>query len=502
MTNNLTETPIKILLVYPMYPDTFWGFKYALKFINKKATMPPLGLVTVASLLPKKWQKKLVDLNIGSLKTKDILWADYIFISAMSVQEKSVNEIIKKCKLLNKKIVAGGPLFTEEYENFPEVDYLVLNEAEITLPQFINDLNNGTAKKIYETSGFSNIAETPVPDFSLVKASKYAELNIQYSRGCPFNCEFCDVTALFGHRVRTKSTNQIILELENIYNSGWRGNVFFVDDNFIGKPKVLKNDLLPAMIKWMETKNYPFTFSTEASINLSDDTELMNMMIQAGFNSVFIGIETPDNASLSECGKTQNMNRDILNSVKKIQNQGMEVSAGFIVGFDHDSPSIFQRQINFIQESGIMTAMVGLLNAPKKTRLYNRLKNEGRILNEISGNNTDFSLNFIPKMNIQQLLNGYKEIIRNIYSSKPYYKRMLNLLKRFPTNYRNRQRITPSTIMSFLRTIFVIGIFNSHQKYYWLLFFWSLFNRPKLLPIAIKYSVYGYHFRKIFKDIL
>ncbi|NOY50284.1 MAG: B12-binding domain-containing radical SAM protein [Chlorobi bacterium] len=371
---------MNILLVYPQYPDTFWSFKHALKFVSKKAVNPPLGLITVASLLPKYWQKKLIDLNIESLKTKDILWADYVFISAMNVQSKSVIEIIDKCNSLNKKIVAGGPLFTENPDTFPKVDHFVLNEAEITLPEFLDDLINRKPKRVYQSEKFADLRTSPLPDYSLVKISKYNTLNLQYTRGCPFNCEFCDITALLGHKVRAKSTGQIINELDAIYKTGWQKNIFFVDDNFIGDKKVLKNELLPAIIEWMESRNHPFTFSTEASINLSDDDELMDLMTKAGFSTVFIGIETTEEASLSECGKSQNKNRNLVQSVLNIQKKGLEVLGGFILGFDNDSPSIFQKQIDFIQETGIISAMVGLLNAPKKTMLYKRLKDEGRII--------------------------------------------------------------------------------------------------------------------------
>jgi len=227
----------------------------------------------------------------------------------MSVQIKSVFQVIHRCKSLGKRIVAGGPLFTEDYEKFEEVDHLVLNEAEITLPLFMEDLQNGIPKKIYQTSEFADITQSPSPDYSLIRLSDYSSKSIQYSRGCPFNCEFCDITGLLGHKMRTKTTTQISTELENLYNLGWRGDIFFVDDNFIGKKHVLKKDLLPAMVKWMEEHKNPFTFSTEASVNLSDDPELMNLMTHAGFSSVFVGIETPQESSLVECNKVQNRNR-------------------------------------------------------------------------------------------------------------------------------------------------------------------------------------------------
>jgi radical SAM superfamily enzyme YgiQ (UPF0313 family) len=490
-----------ILFVYPKCPDTYWSFSHALKFISKKAANPPLGLLTVAALVPDYWEKKLIDLNVTSLKDKDLLWADYVFISAMSIQQDSAVEIIKRCKALGKKTVAGGPLFTELYEEFEEVDHLVLNEAEITLPEFLNDLENGSPKKIYRTTNYASIDSTPIPDYSLIKHSRYAFMGIQYSRGCPFNCEFCDITALFGNKVRTKTSQQIIAELDSLLALGWRGNVFFVDDNFIGDKHKLKTDLLPAMHTWMKKHHYPFNFSTEASINLADDEKLMKMLVTAGFSKVFVGIETTEDLSLAECNKKQNRSRDLIQSVKTIQTSGIEVSAGFIVGFDNDTPSVFQHQIDFIQRSGIITAMVGLLNAPKKTRLYERLENEGRITNDWSGDNTNYSLNFIPKMNLQDLMNGYQKIIQGVYSAKAYYQRVMSFLKKYNPPMKEQKNISFIKLIALFKSMMIIGVINKNRKYYWGLFFWSLFTRPKVFPLAVTYSIYGYHYRKVFKDL-
>ena len=492
----------KVLLVYPNYPDTFWGFKYALKFIFKKATYPPLGLLTIATMLPKKWKKKLVDMNVEKLSDKDIKWADYVFISAMIVQKESVKKIINKCKEFGVKVVAGGPLFTAEHEDFENVDYFVLNEAEITLPLFLEDLKKGCLKHIYASKEFPNIKDTPIPSWELINIKKYSSMNIQYSRGCPFNCEFCDITTLFGRKVRTKSRNQILAELESLYSRGWRGGVFFVDDNFIGNKIKLKKDILPAIIEWMEQKKYPFSFSTEASINLSDDEELMQLMTQAGFNAVFIGIETPDEKSLVECGKFQNKNRDLVGCVKKIQKFGLEVQGGFIVGFDNDNASIFDRQIKFIQKSGIVTAMVGLLNAPKHTRLYNRLKKENRLLKKFSGNNTDSSLNFIPKMNYTKLIKGYKKIIKGIYSPKPYYKRVKRFLKEYNPVKKGTFQFKFNYLGALFGSMLRLGIIGKERIHYWKLFFWCLFRRPQLFPLAITFAIYGFHFRKIFGEYI
>jgi radical SAM superfamily enzyme YgiQ (UPF0313 family) len=487
---------MKILLVYPKYPETFWSFKYALKFISKKASFPPLGLLTIASMLPKEWEKKLIDMNVTLLTDKDIKWADYVFISAMTVQKNSVKEIIKRCKELKVKIVAGGPLFTTNYEEFDDIDYFVLSEAENTLFSFLNDLEKGCAQHIYISKEWPDIRKTPFPDWTLINMKKYASMSIQYSRGCPYNCEFCDIPTLNGHIPRTKDKDQIIGELNAIYKQGWRGGVFFVDDNFIGNRKKLKSEILPHLIDWMKQNKYPFTFFTEASINMSDDDELMHLMVEAGFNKVFIGIETPNEKSLTECNKFQNKNRDLLYCIRKIQNQGLEVQGGFIVGFDNDPPSIFERQINFIQKSGIVTAMVGLLNAPKGTKLYYRLKKENRLLSDISGDNTDFSLNFIPKMNHDTLIEGYKKILNTIYSPKHFYRRIIILLKQYKPKHK-KTAFKFHYLKAFFKSIWHLGIKGKERLHYWKLIFWTLVRRPRLFPLAITFAIYGFHFRKI-----
>ena len=491
---------MNILLVYPQYPDTYWSFKHALKFISKKASNIPLGLITIAPLLPDSWNKKLIDLNVVRLRDKDIKWADYVYISAMSVQLASVKQVIERCRQLGTKTVAGGPLFTEEFEKFAEIDHLVLNEAEITLPLFIEDLKNGRPNKIYQSDKFADITKSPLPDYSLLKTGKYATAGIQYSRGCPFDCEFCDITALFGRHVRTKTSAQIIAELDQLLHIGWRGSVFFVDDNFIGHKKKLKDELLPAVIAWMESNNNPFYFITEASINLADDRDLIDMMVKAGFAKVFVGIETPEESCLMECNKLQNNNRDLIDCVSVIQRSGIEVFGGFIVGFDNDPPNIFQRQIDFIQKSGIITAMVGLLNAPRLSKLYRRLKNEGRITDEFTGDNTDYSINFVPVMDKDELLKGYQKIIQSIYSCKAYYARMLLFLKQY-----DPPSVTPMSlnkVMALIKSIVLIGILKKNRLYFWKIFFWSIFNKPKVFPLAVTYSIYGYHFRRVFRDVI
>ncbi|MGA2107151.1 MAG: DUF4070 domain-containing protein [Syntrophorhabdales bacterium] len=495
---------MNILLVYPKYPDTFWSFKHALRFISKKALHPPLGLLTVAAMLPVEWEKRLIDMNTDSIRDRDLLWADCVFIGAMAVQKKSANELIARCKAAGIKIVAGGPLFTASPDEFPDVDHLVLDEAENSLPPFLEDMARGKAQRIYRSGAFPELDKTPTPLWNLIKMRRYFSMNLQYSRGCPFSCEFCDITTLYGNHTRTKSAQQIVDELEALYKAGWRGSVFFVDDNFIGNKKRLKEQVLPAMVLWMKKRRHPFDFSTEASINLADDEPLMRQMIRAGFDSVFVGIETPDDKSLKECSKFQNTNRDLVASVKRIQEIGLRVRAGFIVGFDSDSPDIFDRQIKFVQESRIVTAMVGMLNAPGGSRLYQRLQKEGRLGKEITGDNTDFTTNVVPLMGYEKLFDGYKRIINGIYSPRMYYERVKAFLKEYRPLEKRRSRFHFGSVRFNLRyldapfkTLVVLGIKDNARLYYWKLLLWSLLTRPRLLPMAITYHVYGFHFRRV-----
>lgn len=492
-----SKVTMKILLVYPEFPDTFWSFKHALKFIRKKAGSPPLGLLTVAALLPDAWEKRLVDLNVISLTHKDLAWADYVFISAMIVQRDAARALIARCKQAGVKVVAGGPLFTMEYEQFPEVDHFVLNEAELTLPLFLTDLTKGHAQPLYATTEYPDIQQTPVPLWPLADLKYYDTVSIQFSRGCPFSCDFCNVTSLLGHRPRTKTATQIISELDSIYALGWRQGIFFVDDNFIGNKKQIKSEVLPALIEWRKGKR-GMPFSTEASINLADDPELISLMTQAGFTTVFVGIETPNEDSLTECSKNQNKDRDLVESVKQLQRAGLQVQGGFIVGFDNDPPSIFQQQVDFIQKSGIVTAMVGLLQAPLGTRLYARMQQEDRLMNDFSGDNVDGSTNIIPKMGAEALREGYRKLLGQIYAPQFYYERVLTFLREYhPPKIRSHP--DPQYILALGRSIFHLGIRGVERAQYWRLFFWTLFRRPRLFPLAITLAIMGFHFRQVTK---
>jgi radical SAM superfamily enzyme YgiQ (UPF0313 family) len=491
---------MNILLVYPEFPDTFWSFKHALRFVQKKASSPPLGLITVAAMLPTHWNQRLIDMNVRVLKDRDLDWADMIFLSAMVVQRSSAQEVIARCKAKGVKVVAGGPLFTGECDRFPDVDHFILNEGELTLPPFLADLEAGTPQHIYTTEDFADLSTTPLPRYGLVEMQKYDTMAIQFSRGCPYNCDFCNITALLGYRPRTKYAAQIIAELDQLYALGWRRNIFFVDDNFIGNKKVLKQEVLPALIEWRKDKQ-GCQFITEASINLADDEQLMNLMVAAGFKSVFVGIETPDEMSLEECHKVQNKGRNLVESVKRMHQKGLQVMGGFIVGFDSDTPAIFQRQIEFIQEAGIVTAMVGLLQAPYGTKLYSRMEREGRLTDEMTGDNVDGSTNIIPKMDIKLLKRGYDQILSNIYGPKLFYERV----KTFLQHYQPAEapvRLEWVELMAFFRSVYYLGIRGIERVHYWRLFFWTLKNYPQKFAMAITFSIYGYHFRKVWEQQL
>lgn len=486
---------MNILLIYPEFPDTFWSFKHALKLAHKRASSPPLGLLTIAAMLPREWGKRLVDLNVTRLTAKDLAWADAAFVSAMLVQRESARTIIGRCRQAGLRVVAGGPLFTSEHEQFEEVHHFVLNEGELTLPPFLADLAQGEPKRLYASSKFADIEQSPTPLWELADMRRYAAMSLQYSRGCPFQCEFCNVTTLFGHQCRTKSTAQVLTELDGLYRQGWRGSVFFVDDNFIGNKRHLKSDLLPALIEWQKTKD-GLAFYTEASINLADDEELVAMMVRAGFDTVFIGIETPSEASLAESGKLQNQRRNLVEDVKRLQRAGLQVQGGFIVGFDSDTPAIFQKQIDFIQRSGIVTAMVGLLHALPGTRLYERLKGEDRLLSDSTGDNVSISTNIIPRMSLETLQEGYKLILRTIYSPKSYYQRVKAFLQEFRPP-KTRSALSFHYKLALFHSMYRLGVVGKERLYFWKVMLWTLFHRPRLFRQAVTLAIYGHHFRTI-----
>ena len=486
---------MNVLLLYPEFPETFWSLKHALRFVRKRAVIPPLGLLTVAAMLPPQWNKRLVDLNIHPLSNADLAWAQLVMISGMVVQRESAKALIARCKAAGLTIIAGGPLFSSEYESFDLVDHFVLGEAELSLPPFLADWEQGTAQRLYRAEGFADLHSTPIPLWELADLRYYACTGIQFSRGCPFDCDFCNVTAMFGRRPRTKTAAQVRAELEALQRSGWRGSIFFVDDNLIGNKRELKRDLLPVLVQWQQERG-PFTFNTQVSINLADDPPLMTAMAGAGFDTVFIGIETPDNSSLAECSKSQNRNRDLVADVQRLHNAGLQVQGGFIVGFDSDQPSIFQRQIDFIQKSGIMTAMVGRLQAIPGTRLYDRMKRAHRLVGTATGDNVDGTSNIVPTMDPRVLQQGYEAILKSIYSPKQYYRRLRTFLKEYhapPVH----TRLTFGRVLAGAMATWRLGFVGKERFHYWRMLLWTSLHRPRNVPLAIQLVICGYHYRRI-----
>jgi len=489
---------MNILLLYPEMPDTFWSMKHFLKLIGKKSSYPPLGLLTIAKLLPEDWEKNLLDLNVDSPNEEMIMQADLVFISAMNVQEEYANKAIALCKKLGKKIVAGGPLFTHEHSKFPEVDYFVLNEAELTLPLFLEDSQNGEPNKLYATKEFADVTTSPLPDWSLIDLKKYAYAIVQYSRGCPYMCDFCDVTALFGRRPRTKTATQIMDELNTILDRGTPEVILFADDNLIGNRVDLKKNLLPALIEWRSNHKYAPGFATQVSINLADDEELMQMMIDAGFRHIFVGIESVDEESLEGSRKTQNLRRSLYTNVKFLQSRGFIVTGGFIVGFDADKETIFKGLVDFIQESGIVIATVNILKAPPGTELYDRMLREERLIEpfDFDENKT----NIITKMNKEVLYAGYKEILDNIYNPQKVYERANTFLSIYG-NYHSanpiRKKVTLNDLMTFLRMVFYSGLLGTERYYFWKLVIKTFISNRKYVVHPFLFSALMHHFKML-----
>ena len=488
---------MRVLLVNPEFPDTYWSFRHALPFEGKRSVFPPLGLLTVSGLLPKACERRLVDLNIEPLKNSQIEWADMVFITGMLAQKKSLHEVVERCRKLGKRIVLGGPYVTSTIEELPYADHIFQGEAETTLPQFFEDLENGTAKRTYKAAERPPLSITPIADFGLVNMKKYSCMSVQYSRGCPFSCEFCDIIEIYGRVPRTKSNQKILAEFDELKRLGWRGPVFIVDDNFIGNKKNVRL-LLPALVEWQKKHGYPFSLLTEASVNLADDDDLLTAMKDAGFRRVFLGIETPVEESLKEAQKSQNRG-DLLNSVRKIQNHGMEVMGGFIVGFDNDPDDIFERQIKFIRESAIPMAMVGMLNALPDTQLWKRLEKEGRLLgDDASGNNTVATLNFIPKMDAETLIAGYKQIMRTIYKPSEYYRRALDSLQRVPQDVPEAHQYHGlKAVKALLRIVFRLGVLDAERREFWRFFLGAARTHHDRMAELLRHAAMAYHFRKL-----
>lgn len=489
---------MNILLVSPRTPDTFWSFRHALRFVSRRASMPPLGLLTVAAMLPRTWSLRLVDLNVGRLQDGDLRWADYVMLGAMLVQRESVLEVARRCRALGKRVIAGGPLFTTSHESFPEIPHFVLGEAEEVMAEVVADLEAGTLKPVYRGTRWPALGHTPIPRWDLINFRHYVTMAVQFSRGCPFDCEFCDIIVMNGRVPRTKPAARLVEELEALRQAGWRDMVFLVDDNFIGDRR-RTGELLDALIEWRRRTRTTIGFLTEASVNLADDPALCARMVAAGFKKVFVGIETPSAESLEECRKRQNRG-DLVAAVHRLQQTGLEVMGGFIVGFDSDRSDIFKRQFEFIQRSGVATAMVGLLTALPQTRLWQRLQHEGRLASESTGNNTDAALNFEPRLGREFLVQGYRELMRKLYEPRHYYARIRTFLR----NHRPagpRLRLSRADVIAFVKSFWVLGVRNRGRTAYWRLFWGTLLRRPRQFHHAMELAILGHHFRRVARTL-
>jgi radical SAM superfamily enzyme YgiQ (UPF0313 family) len=467
--------------------------------MGKRAYSPPLGLLTVAAMLPPECEQRLRDLNVEPLREEDLAWSDYVFLSAMSIQQASSRRVIERCKQAGVKVVAGGPLFTSDPDNFKDVDHLVLNEAEVTLPGFLEDLAKGEAKRVYSTTEFPDVRTSPLPAYQLLETRHYGAMSLQFSRGCPYQCDFCDVTTLFGRRPRFKTPAQTIAELDNIYRTGWRGKIYFVDDNLMANKPCLKDELLPAIIEWKRGKR-GISFHTQITMNLADDQELMDLMYEAGFDWVFIGIETPDEGSLAECNKKQNLHRNLPEQIRRLQRNGLQVQGGFIIGFDHDPPDIFRRQYELIQENGIVMAMVGLLQAPFGSGLYERLKREGRILGPVCGDNVMDDTNIVTRMDRETLRTNYRALVKALYEPRNYYDRVRVLLAEYKEP-KEQPPLTGEAILAVIRCFFWLGLIRKGRTHFWRVLLWACLHKRDSIQNFIGLAILGHHFCKVHEEL-
>ena len=495
---------VKALLVYPEAPpQTYWSFKHTLPYLERRAAHPPLGLITVAALLPSHWSLRLIDMNVRPLSDDDLMWADVVLTSSMVVQAGSLADVIGRCNRLGVPVAAGGPYPSGCPDRVEGVDHLFVGEAEGAIDAFASDLENGRARARYDAPPAPDVDESPIPRFDLLDLSAYASMAIQHSRGCPFSCEFCDIWKLYGRRPRIKAPERVRAELDALHAAGWRGSVFFVDDNFIGNPRLARRSLA-AIEAWQQDHGFPFQFYTEASLNLGSDERLLRGMRDAGFNFVFLGIESPSAESLAGANKPQNAKLDLLATVRRIQEFGIEVSSGFIVGFDEDEDDIFDRQIEFIRRAGIPMAMVGILTALEGTELHDRLKREGRLLSESGGDNTHvFEANFVPRMPAERLSAGYKRVMHTLYGPtlRDYFERCRSLLDRLGPNPRFSRRVVARELRGFVRSLATI-VTRAYGREYARFLLWATTRHPQRFAEAVRLGLMGFHFEAITREAL
>jgi radical SAM superfamily enzyme YgiQ (UPF0313 family) len=497
---------MRVLLIYPLFPKSFWSFEKSLALVDRKALLPPLSLITVAAILPQTWEFKLVDRNIRNIRESEWDWAELVIISGMIVQREDLAAQIKEAKRRNKTVAVGGPYATSSPEELQDkgIDYFVLDEGEITIPMFVAALERGETSGVFRSTEKPDVTQTPIPRYDLVEFEAYDNMSVQFSRGCPFQCEFCDIIVLYGRKPRTKTPQQLISELQKLYDLGWRGNLFMVDDNFIGNKRNVKL-LLKELKVWMKEKNYPFSFDTEASIDLAQDEELMELMTDCGFKKVFLGIETPDEASLSLTQKFQNTRDPLSESVDKITKKGLQVMAGFIIGFDGEKSGAGDRIVRFVEQTGIPLAMFSMLQVLPNTALWTRLEKEGRLLaTEAANINQTTLMNFVPTRPIEEIAREYVNGFLTLYEPKAYQERIFHyFMKLGKPKYSANRKIDRKSIRALLTMCWRQGIVRDTRWKFWIYLIRLIQHNPKVLTsyfVSCGYLEHFVEYREIVRE--
>ncbi|TAM82611.1 MAG: B12-binding domain-containing radical SAM protein [Acidobacteria bacterium] len=489
----------KVLLVWPRFPASFWSFEGILDLVPMETEQPPLGLLTVAALCPKNWALRLIDRSFEDLLDEDLLWADLVMLSGMRVQKDDIREILLRGRALGRRTIIGGPFASSEPELLLRwADHVVVGEPDEVFPEIASDLEHGSAKRLYVVKEKPDVSKTPLPRFDLLKIDKYASMAIQFSRGCPFQCEFCDIITIYGRKPRAKSPAQVLAELDALLELGWRDQVFIVDDNFIGNHK-LAHELALELQEWQKRRGYPLLFYTEASIDLAQKPDLIDAMVKANFFYVFIGIESPSPKALKEARKFQNLRRDPLECVHSIQSQGLWVTAGFIIGFDSDTEEIFEQQRDFIEQAAIPWAMAGFLIAPPTTALYDRMLKEGRLLTDTTATSNFDPPNFKTRLPLPVLLRGMHKTLTSLYAPSAFYDRCYRSLVQWKAREPQKAPdISPwAMLVIFVRSIVRQGLLSNYRGAYWKFLFRSLRHwllDPRKLSMGLAMLLSGHHF--------
>lgn len=496
---------MRSLLVYPRFPKTFWSYEKILELVNRKVLLPPLGLVTVAAILPQDWDFRLVDCNIRPVTDEEWEWADIVIFSAMIVQKDDLIDLIREAKARGKRVAVGGPYPTSIPQDMRDagVDYLVLDEGEITLPLFVEALERGDVSGEFTANGEKPaVTETPIPRYDLLDMDAYDSMSIQFSRGCPFQCEFCDIIVLYGRKPRTKTPTQLIAELQSLYDLGWRGGVFMVDDNFIGNKRNVKL-LLRELKVWQAEHGYPFRFDTEASLDLAEDDELIDLMLECNFAAVFMGIETPDEDSLQLTKKYQNMRSPLLASIDKVTRSGLRVIAGFIIGFDGEKPGAGQRIVEFAEITGIPTTTFAMLQALPHTALWHRLEKEGRLREKDGNINQTTLMNFVPTRPVEDIAQEYIDAFRQLYEPEQYLDRVYRYFLKL-----GAPRVRPAfkfpewvVVRALLLVCWRQGFKRKTRWKFWHHFFNMLIKNPAVVEQYVTVCAHNEHFLE-YRDIV